>query len=161
MNISFTNLGLEEEEEEDPKMYVTKLEHVNELFKSIDDKYKKDDLPMITQVVCLRSCQVLMRRRLLQENYWGLRTQPSKKSRRNYMIIGSNISKRRRQKELQIKHLQLKAAKESLHSRNNSKGIVRIVENKDTRLEIVGVRKEKMVETTITIKEETIEEVET
>jgi hypothetical protein len=49
MNASFTNLGLEDEEE-DPKISVTKLEHVNELCKSVDDKYKKDDLAMITQV---------------------------------------------------------------------------------------------------------------
>jgi hypothetical protein len=49
MNQGFTNLRLEDNEE-DPKLYVTKLEHVNERYKSVDRKYKKDDLEMITQI---------------------------------------------------------------------------------------------------------------
>jgi hypothetical protein len=49
MNQGFTNLKLEDDEE-NPKLYVTKLEHVNERYESVDKKYKKDDLEMITQI---------------------------------------------------------------------------------------------------------------
>jgi hypothetical protein len=47
MNQGFTNLRLEDDEE-DPKLYVNKLEHKNERYESVDRKYKKDDLEMIT-----------------------------------------------------------------------------------------------------------------
>jgi hypothetical protein len=39
-NQGFTSLKLEDDEE-DPKLYVTKLEHVNERYESVDRKYKK------------------------------------------------------------------------------------------------------------------------
>jgi hypothetical protein len=87
--------------------------------------------------------------------------QPLKKSRKSSITIGNNTSGRKRQKDLQTKHSRSKVAKESLHSRNNSKGVVHIVESKDIRLGIVGTRKDKMVVTTITTKEATIEEVKT
>jgi hypothetical protein len=48
MNQGFTNLKLKDDEE-DPKLYVTKLEHVNERYETVDRKYRKDDLEMITQ----------------------------------------------------------------------------------------------------------------
>jgi hypothetical protein len=135
----FTTLAMEDENE-DPEIYITELEKINELYESIGMKHKKEDMDMIVQIFTV--LPETYANPITSRETAGIENVPLKMWRRNSQRIGIVGSRKRLRKKLQIKHFQWTIEQEeNLQSiKNSSKGLAAIVENKGTKRLIVGQR---------------------